>query len=258
MTENLLSLEGKVALITGASRGIGEATAKLFAAHGAHVILSSRKVKDCEKVANEITDSGGSAEAHTCHIGSTSDIESIYAHIDKAHARLDILVNNAAVSPYYGHILDTQLAALEKTFEVNARGTFYMSLNAANRMKQKGGGSIVSLSSVAGVRPTLNQGVYSMSKAAVLNMSQALAKECAEFNIRSNVVIPGLTDTKLASALSQDEEKYQELLKEIPLRRMAEPLEIAKVILFLASNASSYITGTSITVDGGFLGAGGK
>ena len=255
---NILSLEGKIALITGASRGIGEATARLFAEHGAHVIISSRKINDCEKVAKEINSSGESAEAYPCHIGTMEDIESIYAHIDKTHNRLDILVNNAAVSPYYGHVLETQLAAMEKTFDVNTRGTFYMSLNAANRMKEQGGGSIVTLSSVAGVRPTLNQGVYSMSKAAVLNMSQVLAKECAEFNIRSNVVIPGLTDTKLASALSQDEEKYQELLNEIPLRRMAEPLEIAKTILFLASDASSYITGTSILVDGGFLGAGGK
>ncbi|NKB39059.1 MAG: glucose 1-dehydrogenase [Gammaproteobacteria bacterium] len=258
MAADILSLKGKIALITGASRGIGEATAKLFAEHGAHVIVSSRKIDSCQAVADEINHKGGSAEAYACHIGNMEDIESIFSYIDDSHKHIDILVNNAAVSPYYGDILGTEAAALEKTFDVNTRGAFYMTLNAANRMKLIKGGSIVTLSSVAGVRPTLFQGAYSMSKAAVLNMSQAFAKECAQHNIRCNVVIPGLTDTKLASALSQDPEKYQELLNEIPLKRMADPEEIANTILFLASDASSYITGTSITVDGGFLGAGGK
>lgn len=258
MSNNILSLDGKIALVTGGSRGIGEATTRLFAENGAHVIVSSRKVEDCQNVVDEIIAAGGSAEAQTCHIGSMENIESLYSYIEEKYGRLDILVNNAAVSPYYGDILNTEPAALEKTFDVNARGTFYMTFHAANIMKKNDGGSIVTLSSVAGVRPTLYQGAYSMSKAAVLNMSQAFAKECAQHNIRSNVVIPGLTDTKLASALSKDPEKYQELLNEIPLRRMAAPAEIANVILFLASDAASYITGTSITADGGFLGAGGK
>lgn len=257
MNKNILSLENKVALVTGASRGIGEATARLFAEHGAHVIVSSRKIDDCKTVADDINSKGGSAEAFACHIGDMEQISSIFRHIDDTHGHLDILVNNAATSPYYGHVNDTGLSAFEKTIEVNVRGFFYMSANASKRMQNHGGGTIVNVASVGGVKPSMAQGIYSITKAAVINMTQSFAKECAQFNVRVNAVLPGLTDTKLASALSTNEEVRDELFANIPLKRMAQPVEIASAVLFLASDASSYCTATCLTVDGGFLGAGG-
>ncbi|MCA3789254.1 SDR family NAD(P)-dependent oxidoreductase, partial [Burkholderia sp.] len=169
MATNLFDLTGKIALVTGASRGIGEEIAKLLAEQGAHVIVSSRKLDDCQAVADAIVAAGGRAEALACHVGRLEDITATFEHIRGKHGRLDILVNNAAANPYFGHILDTDLAAYDKTVDVNIRGYFFMSVEAGKLMKEHGGGAIVNTASVNALQPGDRQGIYSITKAAVVN-----------------------------------------------------------------------------------------
>ena len=253
MTTDLFDLTGKIALVTGASRGIGEAAARLLAQQGAHVIISSRKQEGCEVVARSIRDEGRRATAHACHIGDPEQIEAIFGHIRQEHGRLDILVNNAAANPYYGHITDTGMAAFTKTVEVNIRGYFFMSANACKLMKESGGGAIVNVSSVDGIRPGDKRGIYSITKSAIIQMTKAFALECGPDNIRVNALLPGLTETKFAGALTENEEILNAWLKQMPLRRYAQPDEMAGAILFLASPASGFATGSILPVDGGYL-----
>ncbi|PRX92205.1 SDR family oxidoreductase [Paraburkholderia sp. BL25I1N1] len=251
MTTKLFDLTGRIALVTGASRGIGEAIAALLAEQGAHVIVSSRKVEDCESVAARIRVSGASAEAFACHVGRMEDIALMFSHIREKHGRLDILVNNAAANPYFGHILDTDLAAYNKTVDVNLRGYFFMSVEAGKMMKMQGRGSIVNTASVNALQPGDMQGIYSITKAAVVNMTKAFAKECGPFGIRVNAILPGLTKTKFASALFDDKAVYERWINAIPLRRHGEPDEMAGTVLYLVSDAASYTNGECIVVDGG-------
>lgn len=251
MSTNLFDLTGKIALVTGASRGIGEEIAKLLAQQGAYVIVSSRKLADCEAVAEDIRAAGGKAEALACHVGRMEDIEAAFTHIRNTHGRLDILVNNAAANPYFGHILDTDLTAYEKTVEVNVRGYFFMSVEAGKMMRAQGGGAIVNTASVNALRPGDKQGIYSITKAAVVNMTRAFAKECGPLGIRVNALLPGLTKTKFAGALFEDKNTYERWIAEIPLRRHAEPREMAGTVLYLVSDAASYTNGECIVVDGG-------
>lgn len=252
MATNLFNLTGKIALVTGASRGIGESIAKLLAEQGAHVIVSSRKLDDCQLVADAIISDGGSAEAVACHVGNMDDISNCFAHIKQVHGKLDILINNAATNPYFGDILDTDLGAYTKTVDVNIRGYFFMCIEGGKLMRDNGGGSIVNTASINALKPGPMQGIYSISKAAVVNMTQAFAKECGRHNIRVNALLPGLTKTKFAGALFSNEEMYKNAIKTIPLHRHAVPDEMAGTVLYLASEASSYTTGECIVVDGGF------
>jgi len=251
LTTNLFDLSGRIALVTGASRGIGEAIARLLAEQGAHAIVSSRKLEDCEAVAADIRANGGSAEAFACHVGRMEDISATFAHIRERHGRLDILVNNAAANPYFGHILDTDLAAYNKTVEVNVRGYFFMSVEAGKMMKAQGRGAIVNTASVNALQPGDRQGIYSITKAAVVNMTRAFAKECGPFGIRVNALLPGLTKTKFAGALFDNKDIYERWMSEIPLRRHGEPQEMAGTVLYLVSDAASYTNGECIVVDGG-------
>lgn len=250
---NLFDLTGKVALVTGASRGIGESIAKLLAQYGAHVVVSSRKINDCQTVVDDIVNAGGSAQAIACHIGEMAQIESIFSAITSQHGKLDILVNNAAANPYFGPIMATDLDAFQKTIDVNIRGYFFMSSQGAKLMKASGGGSIVNVASVNGVIPGDFQGIYSITKAAVISMTKAFAKECAQFNIRVNALLPGGTDTKFASTLVNNPKILEQMLQHVPMKRIAQPDEMAGTVLYLASEASSYTTGTAINVDGGYL-----
>ena len=201
----LFDLTGRVALITGASRGIGEAIAHLLAEHGAHVICSSRKPEGCEAVAQAIRDKGLRAESHPCHIGEMDQIAATIAHVEARHGRLDILVNNAATNPYFGHILDTDPGSFQKTLDVNIRGYFFMSQAAGKLMRVQGKGAIVNVASVNALEPGDAQGTYSITKAAVVNMTQAFAKECASLGLRVNAIAPGWTRTRFAGALPADE-----------------------------------------------------
>lgn len=250
---NLFDLSGKVALVTGASRGIGESIARTLAAYGAHVIVSSRKQEACESVAAAIREEGGSAEALACHIGEMAQIEATFAAIARKHGRLDILVNNAATNPYFGPIVETDLASFQKTVDVNIRGYFYSSVHGARLMAKNGGGSIVNVASVNGIIPGDMQGVYSITKAAVISMTQAFAKECARSGVRVNALLPGATDTKFAAALVQNSEVLNRLMPHVPMRRVAHPDEMAGAVLYLVSDAASYTTGTCLNVDGGYL-----
>ena len=249
----LFDLDCKIAFVSGASRGIGEAIAKLLAQQGAHVIVSSRRLEGCQPVADAIIAEGGKATAIACHIGEIEQIIHTFTHIREAFGRLDILVNNAATNPQFGHVLDTDLSAFQKTVDVNIRGYFFMSVEAGKLMRTHGGGSIINVASINGVSPGEYQGVYSMTKAAVINMTKVFAKECAAFSIRCNALLPGLTDTKFASALVSNDALLQTVLQRIPLKRVAAPSEMAGAVLYLASDASTYTTGISLNVDGGFL-----
>jgi NAD(P)-dependent dehydrogenase (short-subunit alcohol dehydrogenase family) len=252
MTTQFFDLTGKVALVTGASRGIGEAIARLLAEQGAHVIVSSRRIDDCQVVADSIRQEGGSAEALACHVGNMGDIENCFAQIKQQHGKLDILINNAATNPYFGHILDTDLGAYTKTVDVNIRGYFFMSVEAGKLMRANGGGAIVNTASINGLQPGPMQGIYSISKAAVINMTKAFAKECGALGIRVNALLPGLTKTKFAGALFANDQIYQQAMQAIPMKRHAEPSEMAGTVLYLVSDASSYTNGECIVVDGGF------
>ena len=257
MATQLFDLTGRVALITGASRGIGAATARLLAQQGAHVVISSRKQEDLDKVAAEIIASGGKATAIAAHQGESAALHRLIGEIEAGFGRLDILVNNAATNPYFGHISDTDMGMVEKTLQVNIKGYFELAALASKLMKKNGGGAIVNIASINGVKPGMFQGIYSISKAAVINMTQAFEKECAPWKVRVNAVLPGLTETKFASALTKNEAILNVALQQIPLARVAQPEEIAPAILYLVSDAASYVTGTTLTVDGGLIGCGG-
>lgn len=246
-------LTGKLALVTGASRGIGEAIAHLLAAHGARIIVSSRKIDGCEAVAQAIRDAGGLAEARACHIGEMDQIEAMFGYIEAEHGRLDILVNNAATNPHFGPITETDVSMFQKTVDVNIRGYFFMSSKAAKLMAAQGGGSIVNVSSINGVIPGEMQGIYSITKAAVISMTKAFAKECATQGVRVNALLPGATDTKFAAALVKNDEIREHAMQHIPMKRVAEPSEMAGAVLYLVSPAASYTTGACLNVDGGFL-----
>ncbi len=253
LPSSLTDLTGKTALITGASRGIGEAAAHLFAACGAHVIVSSRRLETCEAVVESIRGRGGVASAIDAHIGDVASMDRLFQKVRDRGFGLDILVNNAAANPYFGPMIDMDLAAFEKTVEVNQRGYFYCTVQAARIMRDKGGGAIVNVASVNARRAAPGQGVYSMTKAGIVSLTEGFAKELAPHRIRVNAVLPGLTETKFASAITGNADLMKMMLKLIPLGRSAQPAEIAPMILFLASPAASYITGASFPVDGGYL-----
>ncbi|MGR6871524.1 SDR family oxidoreductase [Pseudomonas sp. HK3] len=253
MSTELFNLSGKVALVTGASRGIGESIAKLLAQQGAHVIVSSRKLDGCQRVVDEIKEAGYSAQAIACHIGEMDQISAAFDQIKLEHGKLDILVNNAAANPYFGHILDTDVMAFQKTTDVNIRGYFFMCVEGGKLMKAAGGGSIINVASVNGVTPGSLQGIYSITKASVISMTKAFAKECAQMDIRVNALLPGATDTKFAATLVKNPAILKKALEHIPMGRIAEPDEMAGTVLYLASDASSYTTGACINVDGGYL-----
>lgn len=253
MSRDLFDLTGRVAVVTGASRGIGAAIAGALAAYGARVIVTSRRSEACEEVAGRIRAAGGEAEALACHIGEPDSISAAFAAVEARHGRLDILVNNAAANPYFGPALDMDLVAFHKTVDVNIRGYFWTSVQAGRRMRAQGRGAIVNVASVNGVRPMDGQLVYSMTKAAIINMTQGFARECGRHGIRVNALLPGITETRFATALHSDPKLRAMIERMLPLARIAQPEEMAGAALYLASDASSYTTGASLVVDGGWL-----
>ena len=248
MAETLFDLSGRVALITGSTQGLGKATAQVLAQHGAHVIISSRKQDACEEVATGFRDSGLSAEGFACNIGNEAAIENMYSHLAETHGRLAILVNNAVLSPWRS-IEDTERPLLVKALETNVAGYWYMSTGAVRMMKAQAKGSIINISSIAAVRPTVMLALYATFKTALYGMTKSFALEFGEFGIRVNAILPGLFDTELANAFTP--EQKQEVTSKTPLRRLGQPNEIGHAALFLASDASAYVTGTSLVVDGG-------
>lgn len=250
-------LSGKVALIAGGSRGIGAAAAEALAGAGATVIVGSRKIDDCERVAAAIREKGGTARAVTLHLGELDHHDTVLSDIADSEGRLDILLNNGATNPHFGMATETPVEAWDKTIAVNVRGPYYLTTKAVPLLRADGGGSVINVASVNGLKPGMFQGIYSMTKAAIINMTQVFAQELGGLGIRVNALAPGLTDTKLASALLSNEEMAQGLMqRNISLGRAAQPDEMSGAILYLASDASSYTTGHVLTVDGGMTARG--
>ncbi len=246
-------LTGKITIVSGASRGIGEAIARGFAEQGATVVLAARNQAPLDAVAASIVEAGGKAVAVACHTGKPDAIEALYTHVESEFGRVDVLVNNAATNPYFGPIIDAPESIFDKTFEVNVKGYFLMAQRAARGMVARGSGSIINVASIAGVSPSIMQGVYAMTKAAVLSMTQAFAKELGGAGVRCNAICPGLTDTKFARVLIDTKEIHDLFIRDVPLGRHAQPSEIVGAAIYLASDASSYTTGSTIVCDGGFL-----
>jgi NAD(P)-dependent dehydrogenase (short-subunit alcohol dehydrogenase family) len=251
-TAQLFDLSGKVAVITGASRGIGAAFASAFAAAGARVVLASRKLEGLEAVAAEIRAAGGEALAVACHTGRAAEVEALAARAEEAFGGIDILVNNAASSPHFGPVLTAEEAQWDKTFEVNVKGYFHTVRSCVPRMKRRGGGAVVNIASVAGLAPHSGLGVYGISKAAVLMLTKTLAAELAP-DIRVNAIAPGLIETRFSEALWSPEENRARALAAIPQRRIGRPDDLVGAALYLASDASRFTTGSVLVVDGGQL-----
>lgn len=247
------NLKGKVAVVTGASRGIGEAIARGMAEYGATVVLAARNLPPLEAVAQAINDSGGRAVAMACHTGKSDQIAALFDRVRTEFGRLDVLVNNAATNPYFGPVVDAPESVFDKTFEVNVKGYFLMSQHAARMMIDQGSGSIINIASIVGVSPAPLQGVYAMTKAAVISMTKAFAKELGGVGVRCNAICPGLTDTKFAKVLIDTPEIYQIFVRDLPMARHAQPSEMVGAAVYLASDASSYTTGSVIACDGGKL-----
>jgi NAD(P)-dependent dehydrogenase (short-subunit alcohol dehydrogenase family) len=246
-------LKDKVIVITGASRGIGEAIARAAVAEGAKVVLASRKQADLDKVAGEL---GGAAIAVACHTGKAAEVDAMMAKAVATFGRVDGVVNNAATNPYFGPMIDTPDAAIDKTLEVNLRGYLYVARAFVKHARSRnGGGSIVNIASVAGIRAAPMQGIYGATKAAVISMTQTLAYELGSSNIRVNAIAPGLVETKFASALINNPMIREQVVNRTPLGRHAQPAELAGAATYLLSDAASFTTGTVLVVDGGMTSA---
>jgi NAD(P)-dependent dehydrogenase (short-subunit alcohol dehydrogenase family) len=247
-------LDGKIALVTGASRGIGEAIAITLADYGAQCILVSRKAEALQAVVEKIKARGGKAEAIACHVGNLEQIAALFKQVSERYGKLDILINNAATNPYFGDMLGADEGVWNKTFDVNLKGPFFMVQHAAKLMAASGkGGAIVNVSSINGVKPAPFQGVYSITKAGLISMTLAFAKELAHQKIRVNALLPGLVETNFSKALMDNPMIYEYALKMIPLGRHAVPMEMAGAVLYLVSDAAPFTTGACLVADGGAL-----
>jgi len=250
MNLSLFSLEGKVAVISGASRGIGHACALALADAGASVVVASRKIADLEPVAEEIKAKGVKSMAIAAHIAKIDESKTLIEQVMKAFGRIDILMNNAGTNPYYGPLMDQDEKTYDITMNVNLKGLFFLSQLAARIMKGQGGGCIINTSSIGGLRAG-ELGVYSVTKAAVIMLTQVMAKEWGQYNIRVNAIAPGIIKTRLSEALWKDPAVSAKAVAQIPMMRLGEPEEIAGAVVFLASDAARYISGDTIVIDGG-------
>jgi dehydrogenase/reductase SDR family protein 4 len=254
MSERLFSLKGKAALITGGSRGIGRAIALAFAEAGASLVVSSRNKRppELEKVAEEIQAKGGKALAIPAHVGKKEDVQNLVQKTLKEFGRIDILVNNAGANPVLSTLVDLEEEAFEKVIEVNLKGAFFMSKAVAKEMIKQGGGRIINISSISGLRARADgTGAYCISKAAMNMMTQVMARELAPHNILVNAIAPGSIKTEFSRVDWMDPERRAQRIREIELKRFGEPEEIVGPALLLASEASSFMTGEIIRVDGG-------
>jgi NAD(P)-dependent dehydrogenase (short-subunit alcohol dehydrogenase family) len=252
MSDDMFSLRDKVALVTGASRGIGEAIAREFARRGAAVVIASRKLEALEAVAASINaESLGRAIPIACHTGRPEEIARLFERVRGELGRLDVLVNNAATNPYFGPAVGCTEAVLDKTVEVNLKGYFLMSQHAARMMAAQRSGSIVNVASVAGIALQAMQVVYAMTKAAVIAMTKGLARELGPSGVRVNAIAPGLVETRLAAGLIDDEAVHGKIVGRTPLGRHGQPEEIVGAAVYLASDAASFTTGSVLVCDGG-------
>src|SRR5262249_44141311 len=249
--KNPFDLSGQVAVITGSSKGIGRAAAETMAALGARVVVSSRKVDACAVVVDAIRNAGGEATAIACNISRKEEVQALVAGTLKHWGRIDTLVCNAAVNPYFGPLAQIPDEAFDKIMNSNVKSNLWLCKEALPAMAERGGGSAIILSSVGGWRGVTMLGAYGISKAADCQLARNPAVEWGPRNIRINCVAPGLVKTDFARALWEDEKRLKLRLEATPLRRIGEPDDIGGIIAFLASRAAAFITGTVIVADGG-------
>jgi len=250
VSPDVFSLSGKVALVTGGSRGIGKSIAVGLAGFGADVAVTSRKLPDLEEVAAEIKGLGRKSMAIAAHVGRMDEIAALVPKVKDEFGRIDILVNNAATNPTMDPALDVEERAWDSIMNLNLKGLFFLSQAAARVMKEQGGGTIINVASVAGITPDILP-VYSISKAGVIMATKVMAQQWAQYNIRANALAPGLIKTKFSQALWENEDILQGAMLFTPMRRPGEPDEMVGAVVFLASDASSYVTGHVLVADGG-------
>ena len=249
---NRYRLDGKVALITGASRGIGRATALGFAEAGADVAVASRKLPDLESLAAEIRKTGRRALAVECHLGRIGEIDGLVERVKDEFGRIDILVNNAGTSPAMSPAEDVDERLWDSIMNLNLKGLFFLSGAVARVMKEHGGGRIINVASMDGFKPEPQIGVYAISKAGVIMATRVMALEWAQYNIRVNTLAPGNVHTRLGDSRFLAMPEYEEeMIKKTPLGRIADPDEMVGAMIYLASDASSFVTGECLTADGG-------
>jgi NAD(P)-dependent dehydrogenase (short-subunit alcohol dehydrogenase family) len=248
---DLFDLAQRKALVTGASRGIGLAIARAYVERGAEVVITGRKADTLSATAQELASGGGKVVPVVCHQGDPGAVAALFAKLDATQFVPDIVVINAATNPVFGPLLDVDVAAWQKIVEVNLTGSLVTAQHAARRMMPRRSGSILLMASVAGLEPMPGLGAYSVSKTALLGLTKALATELGPHGIRVNALAPGLIETRFSAALFQDPGTYQQIMKDVPLGRHGQPQDLVGAALFLASDASAYMTGQVVVVDGG-------
>jgi len=246
------SLQGRTALISGGTRGIGRAIAEAFADAGATVAISARHADACEEAAAELTAKGATAFAVPGHVGDNSACEAVVAAVMERAGRLDVVVNNAGTNPQFGPILDADEGAIDKIWQVNVMGPLRLTRFAVNSWMREHGGSVINMASVAGIKPEALTGAYNASKAALISLTKTLARELGPVGIRVNAIAPGLVETRLARYLVETPEIHDHIVGQTAIGRHAVPDEIAGAALFLASDASTFVTGSVLVVDGGW------
>ena len=248
------SLEGKVTIVTGASRGIGRATALAFAKAGSDIVLTSRKVQDLEKVAEGIRAEGRRALVINAHLGKMEDVRKVADTARAAFNKIDILINNAGTSPVFASFLETEDRLWDTVMGLNLKGLYFLSQAVARIMKEQGYGCIINVSSIDGFLPEMDNGVYAVSKAGVIMASKVMARELAPYNIRVNTLAPGFVHTKLLdSSFEVRPGREEECRKSVPMGRIADPDDMVGTLIYLASDAAKYVTGHTVIVDGGLL-----
>ena len=254
--KNKFELKGKVAIVTGASKGIGESISRGLAELGASVVVSSRKQEAVDEVANGFVSDGLEATGISCHVGNEAQLDELFEGTIDKYGGVDILVNNAATNPTYSPLVENGTDIFDKVMNVNVRACHYLANKCHPVMKKRGGGSVINIASVEGLKPSQGLGLYSVSKAALIMLTKSQGKEWGRDGIRSNAICPGLIQTKFSQALWSNEKLMEQVTHFLPSGRMATPDEMAGLVVFLASDASSYCTGSIFTADGGHMLAG--
>ncbi len=249
-----IDLSGKVAIVTGASRGIGEAIALSLAKAGANLVLASRKSEGLNEVAAKIEAEGGQALVVPTNTSDRAAVENLVQQAVERFGGVDIAVNNAATNVHYGPLLTSEDSMWDKTIKVNLQGYFWLIKAAVPSMERRGGGKIINIASIAGLQSLPMQGLYGITKAGVIHMTRTLGNELGSLNIQVNAIAPGFIKTKFSSALWQNEELAKRMIELTPAHRIADPEDIAGLALFLASPASNFITGQTLVADGGITG----
>jgi NAD(P)-dependent dehydrogenase (short-subunit alcohol dehydrogenase family) len=248
---SLFDISGKVAIVTGASRGIGQSIAEEFARAGAKVVLASRKQEELDKVAQSIREAGGEAIGIAAHGGQKQALFDLASKAAEHYGRIDILVNNAATNPHFGPVLEAEDSLWMKTIEVNLMGNVWLTQAVVPHLKAVGGGKIINVASIVGLNPGQFQGIYSVTKAGIISLTKTLAMELGRDNICVNAIAPGLVQTKFAQVLWENDTMLQHVLARTPVGRIGQPVDIAGLALFLASPAANFITGAVCVADGG-------